>query len=198
MCNAYRRFVQGFAKVSAPLTAMLKKGTPSECEALTDDQYESFQTLKDKILNPPILALPKPNRPFVLDTDDCDVQLGCALLQEQDSPKDYRPIGYWSRTLTSADRNYSTTEKECLSSVWSILTLRADDGPQNYTEADDLMGKVQSENTEVKKNEVDLLDWNTVPPNSVPPQVYAIAPEEKEILLITIEELLKAQVEDDY
>ncbi|CAN8075918.1 unnamed protein product [Agarophyton chilense] len=94
LCNVYRRFFQGFAKISAPLNAMLKKGTPSEFEALTDDQYEAFHTLKDKLLNPPMLALPKPNRSFVLDTDASDVQVGCALLQEQESPKDYRIIGY--------------------------------------------------------------------------------------------------------
>ncbi|CAN8073109.1 unnamed protein product [Agarophyton chilense] len=73
LCNVYQRFVQVFSKISAPLNAMLKKGTPSEFEALTDYQYEAFQTVKDQLLNPPILALPKPNRPFVLETDASDV-----------------------------------------------------------------------------------------------------------------------------
>ncbi|CAN8061912.1 unnamed protein product [Agarophyton chilense] len=256
--GAFATFIDGLSRRlprSRPLNAMLKKGTPSEFEALTDDKYEQFQTLKYKLLNPPTLVLPKPNRPFVLGTDASDAQVGCALLQEQESPKDYRPIGYWTRTLTSAQRNYSTTEKECLAIVWSVLTLRPylegtrftigtdhdslrwllnmtdassrlarwrlklsecdyeitygpginhqaadalsqvitegtddtqlddliptpfkDDGPQNYTESDDLM----------------------VPPNSAPPQVNAIDPEEEVLLLITIEELLQAQVEDEY
>ncbi|CAN8073881.1 unnamed protein product [Agarophyton chilense] len=277
LCIVYRRFVQGFAKISAPHNAMLKKGTPSEFEALTDDQYEAFRTLNDKLPNPPILALPKPNRPFDLDTDASDVQVDFSLQQEQESPKNYRPIGYWSRTLTSAERNYSTTEKECLATVWSVLTLRpylegtrfairtdhdslrwllnitdassrlarwrlrlseydyeityrpgikhqaadalsriitdgtddtplhdliltpfTDDGRQDYTETEDLMGKVQSEDPEVKENEVYLLNRETVQPNSAPPKVNAVAPEEEELLPITIEELLQAQVEDKY
>ncbi|CAN8062788.1 unnamed protein product [Agarophyton chilense] len=71
-----------------------------------------------------------------------------------------------------------------------IPTPFKDCGPQDCTETDDLMGKVQSEDPEVKKNEVYLLDWETVPPNSARPPVNAITPEEKELLPITIEELL--------
>ncbi|CAN8073108.1 unnamed protein product [Agarophyton chilense] len=79
-----------------------------------------------------------------------------------------------------------------------IPTAFTDDGPQDYTETYDLMGTVQSEEPEVKKNEVYLLDWETVPPISARPQVNAITPEEKELLPVTIEELLQAQVEDEY
>jgi RNase H-like domain found in reverse transcriptase len=75
------------------------------------------------LLNPPILALPSVEGTYTLDTDASDHQLGCCLLQEQpDGTK--KPIGYWSRGLTSAEKNYSTTEKECLAIVWAILHLR--------------------------------------------------------------------------
>ena len=50
-------------------------------------------------------------------------QVGCALLQDQPNG-DKLPIGHWSRSLTDAERNYTTTEKECLAVVWSILALR--------------------------------------------------------------------------
>ena len=59
----------------------------------------------------------------MLDIDARDYQLGCALLQEQDDGK-LRPVGYWSRTLTQAEKNYSASERECLGVLWSVLHLR--------------------------------------------------------------------------
>ena len=33
-------------------------------------------------------------------------------------------VGYWSKTLTKEQRNYSATERECYSVLWTTLTLR--------------------------------------------------------------------------
>ena len=48
------------------------------------------------------------------------------MLQQQDTskPKEWVPVGYWSKTLNSAEQNYSATERECYSVVWAITTLR--------------------------------------------------------------------------
>ena len=48
------------------------------------------------------------------------------MLQQQDpsNPKEWAPSGYWSKTLNSAEQNYSATERECYSVVWAITTLR--------------------------------------------------------------------------
>ncbi len=60
---------------------------------------------------------------MTLDTDASDYQLGCCL--QQDQPDGSRLlIGYWSRSLDDAQKNYHTTENECLAIVWSILLLR--------------------------------------------------------------------------
>ena len=122
LCNVYRRFVPRYATVAAPLTDLLKKGTPDELPPFGISQSVAFNALIEAVTAPPVLALPKPGLRFILDTDACDYQIGCALFQLQEGEK--KPIGYWSRTLQPAERNYCVTEKECLSAVWAMLTLR--------------------------------------------------------------------------
>ena len=65
----------------------LNKGKPIKWDSLTDEEMKTFKTLKDKIVNPLILTLPKANRPLILDTDACDHQLGYVLLQQQEDIK---------------------------------------------------------------------------------------------------------------
>jgi len=58
-----------------------------------------------------------------LDTDASAGLGGAVLLQEQPD-QSTRPVGYWSRSHNAAERNYSTTERECLAVVWASLLLR--------------------------------------------------------------------------
>ena len=118
LCNVYRRFILNFAKTARPLTRKLEKDQTVRFGPLNDEEQKAFETLRDSMVSPPVLALPRLGRRYVLDTDASDHQVGCVLLQEQeDEPR--KPIGFWSRSLTKHERNYSTTEKECLAIVWA-------------------------------------------------------------------------------
>ncbi|CDF34164.1 unnamed protein product [Chondrus crispus] len=52
-----------------------------------------------------------------------DYQISAALFQTH-SDAQRKPIGFFSRTLTAAERNYSVSEKECLAVIWAVQTLR--------------------------------------------------------------------------
>ena len=72
--------------------------------------------MKEKLASPPVLALPSNDLPYYVDTDACDKQIGC-VLQQKYPDKTIRPIGYFSRSLIHVERNYDTTERECLGIV---------------------------------------------------------------------------------
>jgi len=123
MCNVYRRFVKDFAKRAKPLNAMTRAEVPPELPKPTDAAFAAFDDLRQALLAPPIVALPMAKGQMIVDVDACADQLGCTLLQEQ--PDGTRlPVGCLSRGLSSAEKNYSTTERECPGVVWSVLKLR--------------------------------------------------------------------------
>ena len=123
MCNVYRRFVKGFTRIAHPLTQKVCKDQPDSWENLADEELRAFEQLKRNLVTAPILALPRDGYAYTLDTDASEYQLGSCLLQEQPDGT-LHPIGYWSRTLTPAEKNYSSTEKECLAIVWAVQHLR--------------------------------------------------------------------------
>ena len=96
---------------------------PALLPELDEEWRSDFETLKTCQISPTVLRLPQLGLPYSLDTDASDAKLGCTLLLKHEDGNRY-PVGFWSRTLSSAERNYSTTEKECLAIVLAIQTLR--------------------------------------------------------------------------
>ena len=83
-----------------------------------DAQEKALVTLRENLVRRPILRLPDHNKTFILRTDASNCRLGAALMQEHAGK--FFPMAYGSKKLTSAERKYSTTEKECLAIVWRI------------------------------------------------------------------------------
>lgn len=119
MTGFYRKFISDYSTIAKPLTALLRKDTPF---LWSHEQETAFQTLKQKLINHPILQYPDFNQPFILTCDASNVGIG-SVLSQMINDKDL-PIAYYSRTLNSAEQNYSTTEKELLAIVNSVEHFR--------------------------------------------------------------------------
>ena len=110
----YRRYIKDFATKCEPLNKLTRKKTPFHWDANCDS---AFEFIKTSLTQHPVLAHPDFKVPFQLTTDASATGLGAVLSQIRDGKE--RPIAYASRTLTNAERNYSTTERECLAVVWA-------------------------------------------------------------------------------
>ncbi|GKB00433.1 reverse transcriptase domain-containing protein, partial [Tanacetum coccineum] len=84
---------------------------------------EAFQTLKKKLTEAPILIAPDWYQPFELMCDASDFVIGVVL--EKRIEKHFRPIHYASKTMTEAESNYTTTEKEMLAVVYAFEKFRS-------------------------------------------------------------------------
>jgi len=79
----------------------------------------AFETLKQKLQEPPILAYPRfDGTEFILQTDASGVGLGFILAQIQDGKE--RVISYGGRALHKGEKNYTTTELEALAVVEGV------------------------------------------------------------------------------
>ncbi|XP_064459039.1 uncharacterized protein LOC135369375 [Ornithodoros turicata] len=115
MIGFYRQFIPRCSDMTQPLTWLLRKGARwSWGEA----QENAFSALTEAIAQVTSLYLPDLNRPFVMQTDASDYGLGAVLLQQHEG--ELRPVAFASRTLTSPERNYTVTEKECLAIMFAL------------------------------------------------------------------------------
>ncbi|GFN91819.1 Pol polyprotein [Plakobranchus ocellatus] len=82
MLNYYRSFIPDFASIAAPLTNLLRKGSPEKV-CWNQSCQQSFDTIKDLLSSDPILIIPDIKEQFVVRSDTSDTGLGAVLLQER-------------------------------------------------------------------------------------------------------------------
>ncbi|RWS24060.1 pol polyprotein-like protein, partial [Leptotrombidium deliense] len=89
-------------------------------------EIETFETLKKCLLNPPVLVHYDPDCDHELHTDASNVGIGAVLMQVtlENEKRTLHPVAYISRSLSKAEINYSTVEKECLAIRWAIEKFR--------------------------------------------------------------------------
>ena len=119
LCSYYRRFIPHFATIAAPLHELQNKKTEFKW---TLEAQASFDLLKKALISAPLLITPDWTRPFELHTDASQFGLGAILSQRIDGEE--RVIAYASKALNKAQRNYTTSDRECLAIIWGIRQFR--------------------------------------------------------------------------
>ncbi|KAL5009348.1 hypothetical protein ScPMuIL_014929, partial [Solemya velum] len=115
--NFYKSYVPGYSALVAPLHNLLRKDVRF---VWTPECQQAFDMLKEKLTtHPVVLAHPDMNKPFSLTTDASQTSIGFYLSQFDDNNQE-RIVSYGGRALSSAERNWSVSELECLAVIVGI------------------------------------------------------------------------------
>lgn len=114
----YRRFIQGYGKMAAPLTCLLRKEAGPKFEWNKEAQ-EAFQLLQTAVTSAPVLAMPNFAETFIIECDASGRGMGAVLMQQN------RPIAFYSKALSVNNSQKSTYEKELMALVHAVLHWRS-------------------------------------------------------------------------
>ena len=117
LANYFRKFVQGYSKLVAPLTELTKSTVPWPAE-WPDACNDAFEQVKWNLTHAPILAIPDVTQPFEVICDASGYGLGAVLMQNG------RPCAFESKKMLPAERNYTATEQEMLAVIHALKIWR--------------------------------------------------------------------------
>ena len=116
LLSYYSKYLSNLSSVLAPLYELLCKDVKWKWSTR---QEEAFKQSKELLTSTSLLVHFDPTLPLVLACDASEAGIGAVLAHKFPDGSE-RPIGYASRSLSKAEKNYSQLEKEGLSCVFGV------------------------------------------------------------------------------
>jgi hypothetical protein len=111
----YRRFIEGFSKISKPMMELLAKSKTFEW---TPRREANFQELKKRFTTTPVLTMPDMEKPFSIYCDASGQGLGCVLMEDD------HVVAYASRQLRKHEEKHPTHDLELAAVVHALKIWR--------------------------------------------------------------------------
>ena len=122
----YRKFIKNFSNIVTPLSNLTKTSSKETGQVPVfkwgKQEQQAFETIKHRVCQAPVLALPDPNLPYVLTTDASGYAIGATL--SQDHGHGLQPIAFMSKKMIDAETRYPTHEQELLAIVCALKQWR--------------------------------------------------------------------------
>lgn len=115
----YRSFLPQMSQLLAPLYNLLRQNVKWRWETKED---AAFNNAKQTLLRSSLLVHYDPTQELILECDASPEGVGAVLSHNVNGVN--KPIGFRSRTLTSAEKNYSQLEKEALALIFGVTKFR--------------------------------------------------------------------------
>ena len=104
----YRRFIRDFSKIARPLCRLLEKDTKFYFD---ESCHNSFEEIKSRLVEAPIMAKPDWNREFEIMCDASDFAMGAVLGQKAE--KVFKAIYYARKTFNEAQEITLLLKRRC-------------------------------------------------------------------------------------
>jgi len=114
LAGYYRRFIQDFGTIAAPLTQLLRK----DSFHWSDAAAQAFQNLKASLSTAPVLHLPDFCQPFIVDCDASGNGFGAVLHQGAG------PLAFFSKPFAARHLKAAAYERELIGLVQAVRHWR--------------------------------------------------------------------------
>ncbi|XP_043276015.1 uncharacterized protein [Venturia canescens] len=120
MTSYFRKFIEGFSVMAKPLYELCKKDTTFR---FGQSELGAFNSLKEKLIQAPILALYNPCDETELHCDGSAQGYGGVLLQRKSDGR-FHPVFYFSKLTSDSESKYHSFELETLAIIYALRRFR--------------------------------------------------------------------------
>jgi len=119
--NFYRRFIRDFSAKARPLFDLTRS---EQVWTWSGKEQMAFEDLKTAVTTAPVLVSPQNSEPFWIKADSLDFATGAVLSQQLTTDEKWHPIAFYSKSLSSIERNYEIHDKEMLAIIHALEEWR--------------------------------------------------------------------------
>jgi len=115
--NFYRRFIQDFSAKAQPLFDLTHS---EQVWTWSEKKQAAFEDLKTAVTTALVLVSPQELDPFQIEADSLDFTTRAVLSQQSTMDGKWHPIAFYSKFLSSMERNYEIHDKEMLAIICAL------------------------------------------------------------------------------
>jgi len=119
--NFYWRFIRDFSTKARPLFDLT---CSKQVWTWSGKEQAAFEDLKTAVTTAPVLVSPQESDPFRIKADSSDFATGAVLSQQSMTDGKWHPVAFYSKSLSSMERNYKIHDKEMLAIIRALEEWR--------------------------------------------------------------------------
>jgi len=119
--NFYQRFIQDF---SAKARSLFDLTCSEQVWTWSGKEQTVFEDLKTAVTTAPVLVSLQESDPFQIEADSSDFATGAVLSQQLTTDGKWHPVAFYSKFLSSVERNYEIHDKEMLAIICALEEWR--------------------------------------------------------------------------